>query len=451
MRRNFALILIMGLGCSRSAPPAAQLKADAGPPITIVKPQQTSIKRVIEQPATLQPDEETRLHAKLPGFVRKVYVDIGHRVNGPKFDDKGREIKPGDLLAELTIPELEEESKQKLVQVQFAHAEVQQQHKAVTAAEANVASADSQIDEATAGLAKAQAVYDRWESEYKRVNQLMGSGVIDVQTRDEVQSQFKAADAARQEAKAKVASAEAAARKARADHGKAEADVKAAEAKLGVQEADARRVAALLSYAQIRAPFDGVVTVRRVNTGDLLSTGKPSVFSIARLDPIRAVVHVPEADAGLIKDGLDLTLSFPAKRGSVLKANVTRTSWALEPGSRTLRIEIDLPNADAQLRPGMFATAKMTTELPPTWTIPVTALVTGREVPSCFFVETGKAKRVELQIGHGDDQRVEVKKWRRSGSTETWVDITGSETIAIPGNKVSDGQTITSSATGEPK
>ena len=103
-------------------------------------------------------------------------------------------------------------------------------------------------------MGRAQALYDRWQSEVTRIAELVQSGVIDVQTRDETQNQFKAAEAARNEATAKVASAEAAVTKAEADRDKAAADVDAAEARLEVAKAEVGRLAALLGYTKITRP-----------------------------------------------------------------------------------------------------------------------------------------------------------------------------------------------------
>src|SRR5205085_1229186 len=117
-------------------------------------------------------------------------------------------------------------------------------------------------------------------------------------TRDETMNQFKAADAGRSEILARVASAKTNVKKVEADRDKSIADVDAFRAKLDVAKAEVERLDALRNYTKIKAPYDGIVTRRNANTGDYVSaTGKADLFTVARLDPVRVVVQVPEADA----------------------------------------------------------------------------------------------------------------------------------------------------------
>src|SRR5258708_7145630 len=104
---------LLCLGCN-SQRPTKESSAPAPASVDIVKPERKSLNRIVEQPGTIQPDEQTELVAKLPGFVAKLHADIGKQVRGPKLDSKGNEIEPGELLAELAIPELEEEFNQKM-------------------------------------------------------------------------------------------------------------------------------------------------------------------------------------------------------------------------------------------------------------------------------------------------------------------------------------------------
>jgi RND family efflux transporter MFP subunit len=292
-------------------------------------------------------------------------------------------------------------------------------------------------------MSRAQALYDRWQSEANRIAGLVQTGVIDAQTRDETLNQFRAAEAGRNEATAKVASAEAAVTKARADRDKAGADVAAAEARREVARAEVRRLAALLGYARITAPYDGVVTRRAVDTGDFLpaAAGKQGVFTVARLDPVRVVVQVPEADAGLVHEGLPVRVTVQALGGPELAGTVTRTSWSLEPGSRTLRAEADLPNPDGRLRPGMYVYARVTSELPAAWAVPATAVGRAGDDYVVYLAEGGKAVRTPVQVIRGDGQFTQVRRFRKPGAPD-WVDFTGAEAVATPAAGLSDGQPV---------
>jgi hypothetical protein len=182
-----------------------------------------------------------------------------------------------------------------------------------------------------------------------------------------------------------------------------------------------------------------------VNTGDFVQPagGKGDwLFTVSRLDPVRVVVEVPEADAALVRDGAEVSLSIPALRIGALKAAVSRTSWALAPGARTLRTEVDLPNKDGRYRPGTYVYARLTAEQPAAWTLPAAAVVKQGDLNVCYRIEGGKAVRTPVQVGRGDGQVVEVQKFLKPGSASDWVDPTGKEEVAGKAAGLSDGQAV---------
>lgn len=437
-------VVLASSGCNKPSP-APGTPAPAVPvAISVVKPDRRTVKRTVEQPGSVQAFEETVLYPKIPGYVRTLAADPAKaaRQAHDRLIDIGSRVKAGQLLAELSVPELDEEYKQKEAMVRLAEAEVVQSKKALAATDAAVLAAKALVTESKAGLGRAQALYERWKSEAERVNRLVTGGVIDSQTKDETLNQFKAAEATRSEVLARVASSEAAVSKAEADRGKGGADVVAAEARLDVAKADVRRVGALQAYTRIKAPYEGVVTRRNINTGDFVTAdGKQGLFSVAKIDPVRVVVNVPETDAGLVEDGLTVTIALPAGAGPPVNGKVVRTSWSLEPGSRTLRTEVDLPNPNGQLRPGMYVSTRLSTELPAEWAIPVSAIGKINDEPVMYLVENGKAARVIVQPHRGDNQFTQILKYRRPNATE-WIDVSGDERIASPAIAVTDGQTL---------
>lgn len=447
-RRRLVLILVLVLsvlaGCARpaAAPPAPSGTAPGATQVKVVQPTRQSLKQFVEQPGAVHPYEEAPLFAKMPGFVHKVHVDIGQRVRGPQVDDQGKETKPGDLLAEIALPELVEEGKQKQELVKQADVEVELARKVEVTHQANVAAVEAVVVESQAALKRAQALYERWASETKRVSRLVGNKVLDEQTGDETINQFRASEAAREEARARVLSMEAAVRKARAERDKAAVDIRVAEAKAAVARAEARRLEALLQYTKIRAPFDGVVTKRKVDTGHFLqpSMGKiDSIFTVTRLDPVRIVVDVPETEASLVADSAEVSLVFQALAGTTIQGKVTRTAWSLDPGARTLRTEIDLPNPDGRLRPGMYLLARITTHRPIMWALPATALVKQGDAMVAFRIEKNKAIRTPIRIGRTDGKSTEILKMERDG---TWQDLTGQENFAVKATGLSDGEAV---------
>ena len=160
----------------------------------MTKPLWKSVPRNVEQPGTILAYEETKLFARVPGYILlprddqgRILYDIGTTIHGPIFDAKGQEIKAGDVLAEVVVPEMVEDVKQKKSLTRQAEAEVEQAKKALAAAEANIAIMDANVLEA-------KALYKRWDSESKRTSpSLAKDGGIDVQARDETQNQFAAA------------------------------------------------------------------------------------------------------------------------------------------------------------------------------------------------------------------------------------------------------------------
>jgi RND family efflux transporter MFP subunit len=426
------LVLVTVAACNKTSSPGGPGAGTPPATFTVIQPQRKALPRIIEQPGSIRGDEEAPLYAKLAGYVKAVRADIGDAV------------EPGTVLAELSIPELEDEGRQKDALVEQAAAEVEQARKMVTIAEAGIGTADAQLVEARAGVARAQANLARWRSESSRVAEMVRSKSLDPQTGAETENQFRAAEAAAEEARARVTVAEKAVVKAQAEFGKAQEDVKAADAKRKVAAADAARTRSLLDYRFIRARFAGVVTRRTVDTGHFVQPvgGAKSepLFVVVRQNTVRVPVDVPEADAGLVKKGQPVTITVPALKADVT-GTVSRTAAALDPGSRTLRVEVDLPNPDGRLRPGLFVTARIAADMPEAWVLPANAVVKQAEQMVCFLHRDGKAVRVPIQAGRSDGKLTEV--FKKAGPGGTWEDWAGTEPVLSgPAGSLSDGQAV---------
>jgi HlyD family secretion protein len=402
-RVALALAAILAAGCDQipeAAPARAQ--ATAPPPATrvaTVRPERATIRRTTEQPGQIEAIEVTAIHARVAGFVRTMAVDIGDPV------------KKGQVLVELWVPELEAESKEKHALIDQAEADRAQAAAAVEVAEAMVASAEARREAVRAGIRRAEADVARWQAEYRRADQLTRESAVTGSLRDETRSKRDAAEAARDEVKAQVASADAAVREARAHLAKARADVVAAAARVAVARFAAERVAAMAGYAKVEAPFDGVVTRRLVDTGHLTvpgGTGEP-LLVVARSDRVTIAVGVPEADAPLVDAGDPARVRLQALGGRAFEGKVTRTSWSLDAATRTLRAEIDLPNPDGALRPGLYAYATIIAEEHAgALTLPAAAVVGEGDKTYCVVVADRRAARRPIRVGLNDGARVEV-------------------------------------------
>jgi HlyD family secretion protein len=436
--------LILSAGCQKPAavaPPVAP-----SPALTVAKPQRKALPKIIEQPGTVQAYESTPLVAKVAGYVKKVHVDIGDRVVGPKFDSASKEIEPGTLLAELSIPELEDEAREKNALVAKAVAEKDQAERMREVADANYGAATAMIVEAKAGLKRAQGTYERWESENTRVVKMVRDKVINEQTGDETKLQFQSAESSRDEALARVTVAEKLLLKSKADVESARAGVRVADAKKLVAESEAARWQSLLGYRFIRAPFDGAVTLRKIDTGHLVRPAAGNddpLFVVVRSNVVRVVLKVPEADAALVRKGAEVKIGVQALPGVEFAGKISRTSESLDASSRTLRTEIDLQNPDGRLRVGNFVSARITADMPEAWVLPASAVIKQADVTVCFQFKQGKAVRTPIQVGRSDGTFTEVFKKQKAGSPAAWENWTGDEQVlAGQTANLTDGQSV---------
>jgi RND family efflux transporter MFP subunit len=453
------LLMALTAGCSKETgdPPVKGEAAQAGQPaqhtVTVTNPKRQTVRYTIGQPGHIEAFERTAMYAKIAGYVEKIHVDIGDPVEGPLYDEKGKKVRPGTLLAELWVPELVAELNQKQALADQAAEEIALAKELVAVAEASLRSIEAQMKEAEAGRTRAQATYERWKLEYERVDANVRRGVLDAQTRDETLRQLESARAGKDEIEAKVESAKVAVKESEAKVRKARADVKVAAARHVAAEADRDHVAALVQYTKLEAPYKGVVVWRNVNTGDFFqpaagagSKGEP-LFIVAQEDPVRIFVDVPETDAVLVTKDAEARIRVRGLSNEEFGGKVKRSSWALDPKARTLRTEIDVDNPGARLRPGMYAYATITVVHANTWTLPAKAVVAKDEQTFCFRVENDKAIRTPVKIGIREGQVIEVLKKQtkppKPGEAGTWEDFTDEDKIATSNAEtLTDGQAV---------
>jgi RND family efflux transporter MFP subunit len=140
--------------------------------------------------------------------------------------------------------------------------------------------------------------------------------------------------------------------------------MKAKQATLAAALANVKRLEQLQSYEKVYAPFDGVITVRNVDVGALIDAGNggapAALFELSQTDRLRVFVNVPQDDAPYVAAGTKAQLSLPQYPGRTFAGTVTRTAGAIDPRSRTLRVEVDMDNPDGTLLPGAFAQVSLT-------------------------------------------------------------------------------------------
>jgi HlyD family secretion protein len=310
------------------------------------KGEQKPMAPAIEQPGFAEAIQQVDIYPRIAGFVSEVRVDIGDHV------------KKGQLLTKLFAPELKQELKAKQAMVQKAETGLTQAKQAAQESAAAVERSKAQVDQAKAALVQSEASVQRWNAEYERTKKLLAHSIVDSATVDELVTQLKAAQAAVQQARAKVTAAEAAQKEAVARHEQRNTAITSAQADHEAAQAEAAKVSDLLDAAEVRAPFDGVVIRRSAVTGELVGPNlipkAQPMFTVAAVDRVRVVVNVPECDTVRVTKGMQATIRFEALDGQVVKGTVTRSAQALDAKSRTMRVEIELPNPDAKILPGMF-------------------------------------------------------------------------------------------------
>ena len=226
---------------------------------------------------------------------------------------------------------------------------------------------------------------------------------------------------------------------------KQDVDVAEAAAKGAKHVMDNRRT--MLAYTKVYAPFSGVITARFADPGALIQSAAASatqaapLYTLMDLDTLRVYVSVPQEAALQAKQGVSAIITTRELPGQELRATITRTTNALDPATRTLLVEIDLPNPDHQLQPGMFVTTTLILkEHPQVLALPPAALVTSVNGKSVFVVEGGHAKQVPVKTGLDDGIWVEITEGLQEGMDVVVVGKTG----------LTDGQAVQTSPSNLP-
>jgi len=317
-----------------------------------------------------QPYQEVDLHAKVSGYIRWIKVDIGDRV------------RQGEVLAALEVPELQD-------QLQGAQAEVRHSQSEITRAQSEVVSAQSTY-------AALHADYTRLEAASKQ-----RPGLIAEQELDDARSKD-------QEAAAQI--------------GVAKASLDAMQQQLGVSNADSRRIQTLTNYEQIISPFNGVVTMRYADTGSLIQAGTSSntqsmpVVRVAQSDLLRLRMPVPESDVPFIQEGGTVQVRVNAT-GRTFTGKIVRFTRALDTDTRTMLTEVDVPNDDLTLSPGMYAETNIQLQHKDnTLTLPAQAVVMNGDQAYVLVVDqTNHVEKRNVMVGIQTANRMEITSGLHDG------------------------------------
>jgi RND family efflux transporter MFP subunit len=445
-----AVVFLIGtLGCS-GQPSAAQTQSGKQPTsqaansgsdqtvrIKVVLPTREHLKRQsTPQPANVGPYEKTDIYARVAG-----YLDAFGQIEGADGKmhtvDIGDRVKKDQVLAKLSVPEMEQERQQKAALVDQVQAELGQAEASLPAAAAMVEAAKAKLEESISHIGRYEAELAYRKGEHERYDKLVKDRAANQELADEKLNLYRVAEVSLKAAKAALATDEANIKVEQAKLSKAKADVTSAKARQKVSQANLEQTVIMLKFAAIKAPYEGIVTRRLVDTGAFVqsaATGKAEpLFTIARVDRLRIIADIPEAEASQVKVGQPATLQVNASRGQPLFGKVVRFSDSLDSASRTMRTEVELDNPAKLLRPGTFGSVTILfADYPDALLLPTSALLAEGGNPAVMIVKDGKAHRQEVDLSYNDGVRIQINRG-----------LNGDEQIITDGkNTVQEGQPV---------
>ena len=235
----------------------------------------------------------------------------------------------------------------------------------------------------------------------------------------EVDQQLSQAEAARQQAAASLALArstverwEALRRKdvvSQQELDERRSGATQAAANLAAADANVQRLRQLQGFTRVTAPFDGVITRRNVEVGDLVDSSGKTLFVLTQMDPLRIYVNVPQSYAQLVRAGQKVVVTQAELRGRTFTGEVARSAGAIDPATRTMQVEINLPNKNAMLLPGAFVQVALPLPADASLVIPANALLFRKEGLSVAVVDgNGTVHLRPVQIGRNLGPTIEV-------------------------------------------
>ena len=307
----------------------------------------------VSLPATTLAFTSANIYARASGYIVERKADIGDRV------------KQGQLLAQITAPELDRQ----------------------------IAQNESTLAQTSAAVQQAEATRDLARVTWQRDSTLVKQGWVTKQQGDTDRLNLQAQEAA----------------------------VAAAKQLAAAQQHLITVLQQQKSYQSVVAPFDGVITQRNINVGDLVQADAASgtfMFNIVQSDIIRTQVYVPQDQAFGVKPGVEAVVRVPEIPDRTFPGKVTRIADALQPGTRTLLTEVDIPNPDGVLTPGIYCTVEL--HIPrntPTLIVPAEAIIFNRNGLQVATVQGGTVHIKKISVARDLGTQVEVRDGLKRGDS----------------------------------
>lgn len=345
-------------------------------------------------PANIGAIQYTTIYARVDGYLKSRLVDIGDHV------------KNGQLLAVIDTPTIDEQLAQ-------ARADLQRARATLDTAIADNKEAIAQEVAKEADVVKAKTNYDYASITAARWQNLCARGAVSQQSRDE---KVRSLDTTNAQVKVDEADVKAAMAKVVATKSK----IAEARAEILAKEAEVRKLVAEQGFQKVTAPFEGVITERKVDPGALITQGSQSsnleLFQLARIDRLRIYVSVPQRIARYMHNGVLADVVVPEFPERKFVGKVTNASGGLDPNTRTRQTEIQVDNPDRVLLPGMYAEIKLTGARDGNWIkVPGTTIVTRPNGQFVVVIKDGKVSYKPVTIGRDFGDAVEVRVGLNAG------------------------------------
>ena len=364
----------------------ATLRAEADgqerglPRLVVMRVERGPAQSQIKLPGTMQALTEAPILARTDGYLKRRLVDIGDRV------------RAGQVLAEIDAPEVDQQIHQ---------------------AEAAIEQAEAAAEQAKATLEQGRANRELARITAERTQRLTERGISPQQEGDQSRAQLAAQDANVQAL---------------------EKAILAQRSNLAATKANAARLHELQGYRLVKAPFDGVITLRNVDVGALVSTGNTLLYRIAQIGTLRTYVNVPQAYVTAVRVGQSAALTVSHVPGRSFRGTVARTANALDPATRTMLVEVDVPNGDGTLFPGTYAEVDLSgSRTNPPLVVPAAAILFRTDGAQVAVVKSDHTVHLQkITVGRDYGDRVEILQGVEEGAT----------IVAVPGDSAREGATI---------
>jgi membrane fusion protein (multidrug efflux system) len=382
--------------------------------VGVFAPERRTLEIKLGFTADIVPAKQAAIFSKVSGYIRRIHAD------------RGDFVKTGQLLVEIDDQELQASVEQACATLVSGQAGLEMTHSALVGQRAN-------LENQRANMTKAGAVAANDGRQADRMKQLFERGLV-------AATDFENSRTTAEASRANVQSAEAQLNLAAAQIATTQSQVRVAEAQLETYRATLLLASTNLANTRLLAPFAGYVSQRNLDPGAAVSaqsagtnTASVGILTIQDIETVKVQVEVPERDIARVRVGSPVRLLVDPYQGQTFTGAVGRVVHSLDPRSRTMGVEVDIPNPAGKLKPGMFARVEVLVETRPrALTIPVEAIRLGEAKPSVMVVRGGVVDVVPIEIGGADARGVEVT----AGLTDTDQVILQGKDLVKPKQKV---------------